>query len=160
MPSPPPPYSPGQNTISQTMSPSPHLSGAAFPSHQSHPTSAQPHEYTPSPPSRPVSGYTSSRPTSMVVPSSATSVTSNHQFPPPPPANAKNRSASRDKLHSKFSLSSFRNRGSDIGPAPNAIDALRINTTEAISRIPGSPGLPPQRISQLCVTRIPTPNTS
>ncbi|KAF2798487.1 hypothetical protein K505DRAFT_267583 [Melanomma pulvis-pyrius CBS 109.77] len=150
LPSPPPPYSPGQNhTISQAVGSSPHQSGNAFPSHQSHPLSAHPLEYIPSPPSRPVSGYGGSRPTSMVVPTSAASITSNPQFPPPPPGNGKGRSASRDKLHSKFSLSNFRNRGSDHSPAPNAIDALRINTSEAISRIPGSPGLPGQRISQL-----------
>jgi hypothetical protein len=151
MPSPPPPYSPGQtHTISQAVGASPHISSGAFPSHQNHPLSAHPLEYVPSPPSRPNSGYTS-RPTSMVIPSSAASITSNPQFPPPPPTNAKNRSASRDKLHSKFSLSNFRSRGSDHSPAPTAIDALRINTTEAIGRIPGSPGLSGQRMSQLYV---------
>jgi hypothetical protein len=152
MPSPPPPYSPGQNhTISQAVGSSPHISSGAFPSQQNHPLSAHPLEYVPSPPSRPNSGYTS-RPISMIIPSSAVSITSNPQFPPPPPPpNAKNRSASRDKLHSKFSLSNFRNRGPDHSPTPTAIDALRINTTEAIGRMPGSPGLPGQRMSQLYV---------
>ncbi|KAF2704612.1 hypothetical protein K504DRAFT_390164 [Pleomassaria siparia CBS 279.74] len=153
LPSPPPPYSPAQNhTISQAVSSAIHTPVGAFPSHLSHPTSALPHEYASSPHSTPVSGYGSSRPTSVVIPSSAVSITSNLQFPPPPPApsNGKGRSSSRDILHSKFSLSSFRNRGSDNSPpVPNAIDALRFNTSEAISRMPGSPGLPPQRVSQL-----------
>lgn len=150
MPSPPPPYSPGQNqNISQAVGTSPHLSGNAFPPPQNPPTSAHPSDYVPSAPSRPVSGFaSSSRPGSLIVPTSATSVTSNPQFPPPPPRNASERSASRDKSHSKFSLSAFRNRNSDHSPAPSAIESLRINTSEAISRAPASPGLPPARASQ------------
>ena len=143
MPSPPPPYSPGQSqaTISQTVSTSPHLSGHAFPPPQNPPTSAHPTEYIPS---RPVSGFVNSRPGSMIFPQSATSVTSNPQFPPPPPQ----RSGSRDKSHSKFSLSAFRNRNADSSPAPSAIDSLRINTFDALSRAPASPGIPPNRASQ------------
>jgi hypothetical protein len=146
MPSPPPPYSPGQNhtSLSQSVSTSPHLSGNAFPPPQNPPTNAHPSEYNPS---RPVSGFANSRPGSMVIPQSATSVTSNPQFPPPPPG----RSASRDKSHSKFSLSAFRNRNADTSPGPSAIDALRINTTDAISRAPASPGFPPNRTSQTYV---------
>ncbi|KAF2178391.1 hypothetical protein K469DRAFT_643155 [Zopfia rhizophila CBS 207.26] len=140
MPSPPPPYSPAQTqNISQAVGSSPHLSGNAFPP-QNPPTSAHPSEYIPSAPSRPVSGFEYNRPSSIVVPSSATSITSNPQFPPPPPRNARDRSASRDKSHSKFSLSAFRSRTSDQSPAPSAIESLRINTTEAISRAPASPG--------------------
>lgn len=153
MPSPPPPYSPGQNhNISQAMSPSPHLSASAFTPPQN-PPSAPPSEYQLSAgSSRPTSGFLS-RPGSMVVPQSATSVTSNVQFPPPPPRNPGERSASRDKSHSKFSLSAFRNRnsGERIGEVsnPSAIESLRINTSDAISRAPASPGLPPtSRASQ------------
>jgi hypothetical protein len=149
MPSPPPPYSPGQNqNLSQAVNSSPHLSGNAFPPTQNPPTSAHPSDYVPSAPSRPVSGFVASRPGSMIVPTSATSITSNPQFPPPPPSNAPGRSASRDKAHSKFSLSAFRNRNADHSPAPSAIESLRINTSEALSRAPGSPGLPPTRSSQ------------
>lgn len=120
MPSPPPPYSPGQDHT-------------------------PPSEYIPS---RSASGFVRSRPGSMLVPQSATSVTSNPQFPPPPPRNPGERSASRDKSHSKFSLSAFRNRNVDSSPTPSAIDSLRINTTDAISRAPASPGVPPTRMSQ------------
>ncbi|KAF2471845.1 uncharacterized protein BDR25DRAFT_260424 [Lindgomyces ingoldianus] len=141
MPSPPPPYSPGQNqNLSQAVNSSPHMSGNSFAPPQNPPTSAQPSEYVPSAQSRPVSGFDYSRPSSMLVPTSATSVTSNPQFPPPPPRNGKERSVSRDKSHSKFSLSAFRNRGSDHSPGPSAIESLRINTSEALSRPPGSPG--------------------
>lgn len=141
MPSPPPPYSPGQNpNITQTLGSSPHSSGNAFPQH---PPPPPPPTSAPSS-ARPVSGY-QSRPGSMVIPSSATSITSNPQFPPPPPRNGPGRSASRDKLSSKFSLSSFRNRNNEHSPAPSAIDSLRINTSEAIQRAPASPGLVAQR---------------
>jgi hypothetical protein len=143
MPSPPPPYSPAQsNSISQTVGSSPHLANHGFPTSQNVPTSAHPSEYNPS---RPASGYGNSRPGSMVVPQSATSVTSNPQFPPPPPRHPGERSASRDKSHSKFSLSAFRNRHADLSPTPNAIDSLRVNTSDAISRAPVSPGMPPGR---------------
>ncbi|KAF2116337.1 hypothetical protein BDV96DRAFT_49738 [Lophiotrema nucula] len=148
MPSPPPPYSPGQNqNLSQAARSSPHLSGSAF-TPPNIPIPPTPSDYTPSGPSRPVSGYEYSRPTSILVPQSATSVTSNPQFPPPPPAGQ--RSASRDK--SKFSLSAFRNRNSDHSPAPSAIDALRINTSEAIQRAPASPG---PRVSQFITSAFP-----
>ncbi|KAF2264700.1 hypothetical protein CC78DRAFT_616611 [Lojkania enalia] len=139
MPSPPPPYSPAQNqNISQAVTSSPHISSSGFTSHQNPPNSAHPSEYVPSAPSRPVSGFDYSRPSSVMIPSSATSITSNPQFPPPPPRNVSERSASRDK--SKFSLSAFRNRNSDHSPAPSAIESLRINTSDAISRAPASPG--------------------
>ncbi|KAF2001997.1 hypothetical protein P154DRAFT_521439 [Amniculicola lignicola CBS 123094] len=139
MPSPPPPYSPGQG-LSPAVGPSPHMSSTAFAAPQNQPTSAHPSEYIPSS-SRPMSGFDYSRPTSMVMPTSAISTTSNHQFPPPPPRDGMGRSASRDKSHSKFSLSSFRNRNVDHSPAPSAIENLRINTSDALSRTPGSPGL-------------------
>ncbi|KAF2874559.1 hypothetical protein BDV95DRAFT_566431 [Massariosphaeria phaeospora] len=143
MPSPPPPYSPGQNqSMSQSLSSSPHVSARPFP-----PASAIP-DYVPSPPSRPVSGYVNSRPTSMVIPSSATSIQSNPQFPPPPPRNGKERAVSRDKPLSKFSLSSFRNRNLDHSPAPSAIESLHINTSEALQRAPASPGFVGPRGSQ------------
>ncbi|KAF2276664.1 uncharacterized protein EI97DRAFT_458015 [Westerdykella ornata] len=145
MPSPPPPYSPGQShSISQAVTSSPHLSGHAFPHAQNQPMSAHGSDYNPS---RPVSSFTSSRPGSMVVPQSATSVTSNPQFPPPPPRPGE-RSASRDKSHSKFSLSAFRNRNSEASAGPSNIESLRVNTTEAISRAPASPGIPPNRANQ------------
>ncbi|KAF2830638.1 hypothetical protein CC86DRAFT_367357 [Ophiobolus disseminans] len=142
MPSPPPPYSPAQaQNISQTLTPSPQLQGNAFalnhPPPPPIPTSA------PSS-ARPISGY-QSRPGSMVIPSSATSMTSNPQFPPPPSRNGTGRSASRDKLSSKFSLSSFRNRNNDHSPAPSAIESLHIHTSDAIQRAPASPGLVAQR---------------
>ena len=141
MPSPPPPYSPGQNqSMSRAANSSPHLSGSAFTPPQHAPTST-PSEYVPLPPSRPVSGFVSSRPGSMVMPTSATSVTSNPQFPPPPPRNASERSGSRDK-HSKFSLSAFRNRNAEHSPGPSNIEALRLTTSEALLRAPASPGLP------------------
>jgi len=145
MPSPPPPYSPGQTTnISQSLNSSPHLSGNGFPTNPPPPPPPPPpSDYTPSP--RPVSGFLS-RPGSMIIPSSATSVTSNPQFPPPPPTNK--RSGSRDKLASKFSLSSFRNRNSESSPGPSNIEALRLNTSEAIQRAPSSPGFVGSRASQ------------
>ena len=142
MPSPPPPYSPGQGqSLSQAAGSSPHMSSNAF-APQNVPTSVGP-EYIPAAPSRPVSGYDygHSRPSSMAIPASATSVTSAPSFPPPPPRNARDRSLSRDKSHSKFSLSAFRNRNSDHSPAPSNIENLRISTSEAISRAPGSPGI-------------------
>lgn len=142
MPSPPPPYSPAQSqNISQTMTSSPQLQ------HNSSPLNHPPPPPIPTstPPSaRPISGY-QSRPGSMVVPSSATSMISNPQFPPPPPRNSAGRSASRDKLSSKFSLSSFRNRNQEQGPAPSAIESLQISTSDAIQRAPASPGLVAQR---------------
>jgi hypothetical protein len=144
MPSPPPPYSPGQNpNVSQSLSTSTHsspqLSGHAFP----HPPPPPPSTSNPSS-ARPVSGY-HSRPGSMVIPSSATSIASNPLFPPPPARNGPGRSVSRDKLASKFSLSSFRNRNNDHSPAPSAIDSLHISTSDAIQRAPASPGLVAQR---------------
>jgi hypothetical protein len=144
MPSPPPPYSPGQNpNLSQSLSTSTHsspqLSGHAFP----HPPPPPPPTSNPSS-ARPVSGY-HSRPGSMVIPSSATSIASNPLFPPPPARNGPGRSVSRDKLASKFSLSSFRNRNNDHSPAPSAIDSLHISTSDAIQRAPASPGLVAQR---------------
>ncbi|KAI4909369.1 hypothetical protein J4E90_008066 [Alternaria incomplexa] len=145
MPSPPPPYSPGQNpNVSQSLSShsntsSPQMSAGAFP----HPPPPPPPSSTPSS-ARPISGY-HSRPGSMVIPSSATSITSNPLFPPPPPRNGPGRSASRDKLASKFSLSSFRNRNNDHSPAPSNIDSLHISTSDAIQRAPASPGLVAQR---------------
>ncbi|XP_014552577.1 hypothetical protein COCVIDRAFT_110007 [Bipolaris victoriae FI3] len=144
MPSPPPPYSPGQNpNISQSLSTSttssPQLTANTFP----HPPPPPPPTSNP-PSARPISGY-HSRPTSIVIPSSATSVISNQQFPPPPGRNSTGRSASRDKLTSKFSLSSFRNRNSDHSPAPSNIDSLHISTSDAIQRAPASPGLVAQR---------------
>ncbi|KAF2749537.1 hypothetical protein M011DRAFT_465978 [Sporormia fimetaria CBS 119925] len=149
MPSPPPPYSPAHqnHTISQTVSASPHLSGQAFPPPQNGPTSAHSSDYS----SRtPVSGFPNSRPGSMVVPQSATSVTSNPQFPPPPPRPGE-RSASRDGARSKFSLSAFRNRNAESSAGSSNIDALRINTSEAIARAPASPGFPPGRAPQAFV---------
>ncbi|CAG5140775.1 uncharacterized protein ALTATR162_LOCUS785 [Alternaria atra] len=144
MPSPPPPYSPGQNpNMSQSLSTSntssPQLSANTFP----HPPPPPPPSSNPSS-ARPISGY-HSRPGSMVIPSSATSITSNPQFPPPPPRNGPGRSTSRDKLASKFSLSSFRNRNNDHSPAPSNIDSLHISTSDAIQRAPASPGLVAQR---------------
>lgn len=59
----------------------------------------------------------------------------------PPSRNGTGRSASRDKLTSKFSLSSFRNRHNDHSPAPSAIESLHIVTSDAIQRAPASPGL-------------------
>ncbi|CAI6323687.1 unnamed protein product [Periconia digitata] len=145
MPSPPPPYSPGQNqSMSQNLTPSPHLAANAFPTNHPPPPPIPPSEYTPSPSSRPVSGFYNSRPGSLVVPSSATSATSNPQFPPPPPPANGKRSASRDKLTSKFSLSSFRHRNAD-SPGPSNIESLRLNTSEAIQRAPSSPGIMPSR---------------
>lgn len=143
LPSPPPPYSPGQpSNISQTLNSSPHLSAGSFA--QSHPPpSPPPPTNTPSS-ARPLSGF-QSRPGSIVVPTSATSITSNTQFPPPPARNTPGRSASRDKLSSKFSLSSFRNRNAEHSPGPSAIESLHINTTDAIQRAPASPGLVAQR---------------
>ncbi|RAR16500.1 hypothetical protein DDE83_000065 [Stemphylium lycopersici] len=140
MPSPPPPYSPGQNpNISQSLSTSstssPQMSASTFP----HPPPPPPPSSNP-PSARPISGY-HSRPGSMVIPSSATSITSNQQFPPPPGRNGTGRSVSRDKLASKFSLSSFRNRNNDHSPAPSNIDSLHISTSDAIQRAPASPGL-------------------
>jgi hypothetical protein len=144
MPSPPPPYSPGQNpNVSQSLSTSntssPQMSASTFP----HPPPPPPPSSNPSS-ARPISGY-HSRPGSMVIPSSATSITSNPQFPPPPPRNGTGRSVSRDKLASKFSLSSFRNRNNDHSPGPSNIDSLRISTSDAIQRAPASPGLVAQR---------------
>ncbi|KAF2739753.1 hypothetical protein EJ04DRAFT_559655 [Polyplosphaeria fusca] len=137
MPSPPPPYSPGQNQNISQVSVSPHPPANTYHSPNAL-TSAHPSEYTPSA-SRPVSGFEPSRPSSMLIPQSATSITSNPHFPPPPPLpRAGERSASRDK--SKFSLSALRNRNSDHSPAPSAIESLRINTSEALSRTPLSPG--------------------
>ncbi|PVH93589.1 hypothetical protein DM02DRAFT_220840 [Periconia macrospinosa] len=148
MPSPPPPYSPGQNpSLSQNVNSSPHPPANAFPANHPPPPPIPPSEYAPSPSSRPVSGFYGSRPGSMVIPSSATSVTSNPQFPPPPPAGAAKRSASRDKIASKFSLSSFRNRNTDSA-GPSNIESLRLNTSEAIQRAPSSPGLMPPRSQQ------------
>ena len=141
MPSPPPPYSPGQTpSISQSITSSPQMSGGTFPHH---PPPPPPPTSNPSS-ARPISGY-HSRPGSMVIPSSATSITSNPQFPPPPSRNGPGRSASRDKLVSKFSLSSFRNRNNEHSPAPSAIESLQINTSDAIQRAPASPGLVAQR---------------
>jgi hypothetical protein len=142
MPSPPPPYTPAQSqNISQTLTPSPRLQGHAFAANHPPP----PPIPTSAPSSaRPISGY-QSRPGSMVIPSSATSMTSNPQFPPPPSRNGTGRSASRDKLSAKFSLSSFRNRHGDHSPAPSAIDSLHITTSDAIQRAPASPGLVAQR---------------
>ncbi|KAL1591742.1 hypothetical protein SLS60_011741 [Paraconiothyrium brasiliense] len=148
MPSPPPPYSPGQNPgLPANANPgsSPHMSAAAFAA--SHPPPPPPpSDYTSSPVSRPTSGFYHSRPGSVVVPQSATSVVSLSQFPPPPPATGSKRSASREKLTSKFSLSKFRDRGSG-SPGPSNIDALRISTSEALQRPPASPGIPPPRPS-------------
>ena len=150
MPSPPPPYSPGQNTnISQNLGSSPHLSSNGFPTNPPPPPPPPPSDYTPSP--RPVSGFLS-RPGSMVMPTSATSVTSNPQFPPPPPTSSK-RSGSRDKLSSKFSLSSFRHRNSE-SPGPSNIEALRLNTSDAIQRAPASPSFVPHRTSQQYVPNL------
>ncbi|KAF1936149.1 hypothetical protein EJ02DRAFT_101557 [Clathrospora elynae] len=152
MPSPPPPYSPGQNpNITQTLSTtsSPQLSSNAFPHH---PPPPPPPTSTPSS-ARPPSGF-QSRPGSMVMPSSATSITSNQQFPPPPARNGPGRSASRDKLASKFSLSSFRNRNNDHSPAPSAIDSLHISTSDAIQRAPASPGLVAQRASSNYIANV------
>ncbi|KAF2204534.1 hypothetical protein GQ43DRAFT_428899 [Delitschia confertaspora ATCC 74209] len=144
MPSPPPPYSPGRGqNLTQAARSSPHLSSNAFTPPLNPPTSV-PSEYVPSAPSRPMSGF-NSRPTSMSIPASATSVTSNPSFPPPPPRNARDRSSSRDPSRSKFSLSALRLRAGDHSPAPSAIESLRISTTEAISRAPGSPGLVPSQ---------------
>ncbi|KAF2853178.1 hypothetical protein T440DRAFT_466166 [Plenodomus tracheiphilus IPT5] len=142
MPSPPPPYSPGQTpSSSHSLNTSPHLSGGTFAHHP--PPPPIPPTSTPSS-ARPISGY-HSRPGSIVIPSSATSINSNAQFPPPPSRNGPGRSASRDKLVSKFSLSSFRNRNNEHSPAPSAIDSLHINTSDAIMRAPASPGLVAQR---------------
>jgi hypothetical protein len=145
MPSPPPPYSPAHppQNISQTLNSSPQLQSNAFP--QNHPPPPPPPPTSTPSSSRPASGFTS-RPQSIVIPSSATSITSNQHFPPPPARNGPGRSASRDKLASKFSLSSFRNRNNEHSPAPpSAIESLQINTSDAIQRAPASPGLIAQR---------------
>jgi hypothetical protein len=145
MPSPPPPYSPGQpsSTLSHSLNSSPQLQSSGFPTHHPPPPPPPPPTSTPSS-SRPVSGY-QSRPQSIVIPSSATSTTASQQFPPPPPRNGPGRSASRDKLASKFSLASFRNRNNEHSPAPSAIESLQINTSDALQRAPASPGLVAQR---------------
>jgi hypothetical protein len=146
MPSPPPPYSPGQNpNVSQSLSntSSPQMTANTFP----HPPPPPPPTTSNPSSARPISGY-HSRPGSMVIPSSATTMTPNQQFPPPPPRNGPGRSASRDKLSSKFSLSSFRNRNPEHSPAPHsAIDSLHISTSDAIQRAPASPGLLAHRAS-------------
>lgn len=152
MPSPPPPYSPGQTPNIHSVTSSPQLSAGAFPHHHHHPPPPPPPTSNPSS-ARPISGY-HSRPGSMVIPSSATSTTSNPQFPPPPPRNGQGRSTSRDKISSKFSLSSFRNRNNDHSPAPSAIEALQINTSEAIQRAPASPGLVAQRAASQYVLEL------
>jgi len=144
MPSPPPPYSPGQNPNRiQNVTSSPHLSANTFATNPPPPPPPPPpSDYTPSPSSRPTSGFFHSRPTSIVVPQSATSASSLSQFPPPPPPNGK-RSASRDKLVSKFNLS-FR-RGNLENAGPSNIESLRISTSEALQRPPASPGIVPHR---------------
>ncbi|KAL5115871.1 hypothetical protein ACEQ8H_006273 [Pleosporales sp. CAS-2024a] len=145
MPSPPPPYSPAQS-ISQSLTLSPQLQGGALPHHHPPPPPPPPPPTTTPSSSRPVSGFIS-RPGSLVIPSSATSVTSSQQFPPPPPRNGPARSASRDKIAAKFSLASFRNRNNEQSPGPSAIESLHINTSDAIQRAPASPGLLAQRAS-------------
>ncbi|KAK7183587.1 hypothetical protein DPSP01_010423 [Paraphaeosphaeria sporulosa] len=155
MPSPPPPYSPGQNPsrpVNANPGSSPHMSAAAFAA--SHPPPPPPpSDYTSSPVSRPTSGFFHSRPGSIVAPQSATSVVSLSQFPPPPPATGSKRSASREKLTSKFSLSKFRDRGSG-SPGPSNIESLRISTSEALQRPPASPGLPPPRPSHQVLSNV------
>lgn len=149
MPSPPPPYSPGQTPSRPSnvnAGSSPHMSAAAFTATHPPPPPPPPSDYTSSPVSRPTSGFYHSRPGSIVVPQSATSVVSLSQFPPPPPATGSKRSASREKLTSKFSLSKFRDRGSG-SPGPSNIESLRISTSEALQRPPASPGIPPPRPS-------------
>jgi hypothetical protein len=138
MPSPPPPYSPGQQpqNTTQALSSSPQLQGNGFP----HPPPPPPLPTSTPSSARPTSGF-QSRPGSIVIPSSATSASSTSQFPPPPSRNGPGRSASRDKLSSKFSLASFRNRNNDSSPTPSAIESLQINTSDAIYRAPASPGL-------------------
>lgn len=60
-------------------------------------------------------------------------------FPPPPSRSGRDRSISRHRpdgrsLLSGLSALTSRNRSGDQQPAPNAIDSLRLNTSEALLR--------------------------
>ena len=133
MPSPPPPYSPGQGqSASQAAVSSPPMPTSAFPlSQTSSPNSG--HDYTPIVPQVTLPGFEYGVRNPNKMPAS---------FPPPPPKNSRDHSASRsrpDKPHSIFSISALtsRTRASDHSPASSAIDALQINTSEALARAPG-----------------------
>ncbi|KAK7544353.1 uncharacterized protein J3D65DRAFT_599002 [Phyllosticta citribraziliensis] len=141
LPSPPPPYSPNpRNSLSQSVNPSPVLSGGAFPAPQASgsrigpldqglPITGTPSVGTSGRP-RPV-GASGTLTSSPALPSAA--------FPPPPPRNGRDRSSSRPKERNpRFSFSALRSRG---GPSEqpvsfNAIDSLQHQTTEALLRTP------------------------
>ena len=134
MPSPPPPYSPGQGqSASQAAVSSPPMPTSAFPSSQTSSPNLGHHDYTPIVPQVTSPGFEYGVRNLNKMPAS---------FPPPPPKNSRDRSASRsrpDKPHSIFSISALtsRTRASDHSPASSAIDALQINTSEALARAPG-----------------------
>lgn len=134
MPSPPPPYSPGQGqSASQAAVSSPPMPASAFPPSQTSSPNLGHHDYTPIVPQVTSPGFEYGVRNPNKMPAS---------FPPPPPKNSRDRSASRsrpDKSHSIFSISALtsRTRASDHSPASSAIDALQINTSEALARAPG-----------------------
>ncbi|KAF1991872.1 hypothetical protein K402DRAFT_367264 [Aulographum hederae CBS 113979] len=144
MPSPPPPYSPSATTFAQASLAQP--LHAPVPSASGQPSLSVPHNSTMSPVHRsavasPATGasYDYSR-FGQIVPSSSPIPSSGPQFPPPPPRSGRDRSTSRtanERLHNKFSFAALtlRNRGGESA-GPNAIEALRINTSDAISRVP------------------------
>lgn len=134
MPSPPPPYSPGQGqSASQAVVSSPPMPTSAFPPSQTSSPNSGHHDYTPIVPQVTLPGFEYGVRNPNKMPAS---------FPPPPPKNSRDHSASRsrpDKSHSIFSISALtsRTRASDHSPASSAIDALQINTSEALARAPG-----------------------
>lgn len=140
MPSPPPPYSPSALQTQHNIS-SPIAGPGAFAANQ--------------PALQPSFRDIASPATSSIVSPSAMSPMDQNRisvvsydsprgttppaFPPPPSRSGRDRSISRHRpdgrsLLSGLSALTSRNRSGDQQPAPNAIDSLRLNTSEALLR--------------------------
>lgn len=147
MPSPPPPYSPTPSqSMSQAIGGSPSIATTSYVSTQSASPSTARSEYPPSATSsaaslhRPTASYDYGRQANISPASSVASPVATMSFPPPPPSNTRDRSASRTRgERSIFGLSALtsRNRNSHQSEAPSAIETLRQNTSDALARAPG-----------------------
>jgi hypothetical protein len=159
MPSPPPPYSPNpsQPSINQTVRGSPAMSNNPFGASHGRSASGQAGEPSRGSPSS-AGAYDQYRASPVIAQHQSPVPAQAPSFPPPPPRNGRDRSSSRpkDRQHSLFSFSALtsRHRSGESSnqqqqqqpqpqqPQATAIDSLRQNTSDVLSRAPGPSAVP------------------
>ena len=141
MPSPPPPYSPSVDQAPNLASPV--MSSGAFAPNRASPHNSFRDISSPINPSNLVSPVSSishfDQQRLSVASHESPRGTTPPAFPPPPSRSGRDRSGSRNKPEGRSILSGLsalagRNRSGESSQAPNAIDSLRHNTSEALAR--------------------------